>query len=420
MTPENIVWKSFLGEAPQRPFDANRYANWRFFWDYSGGNVYENMCHQLSFWYKAMGLSIPKSVTMTGGLYLWKDGREVPDTMNVAMEHDEMLFTWDSGFGNERLGVTEEVLGDNGTISHTMQGIRYTPEKKTRPDGNEMAGLTRADPKAHMQNFLDAIRDSGTQPNCPFDIGFRVSIACRMAVESYRQQRTMHWDAPHELIEQWTSSTRRNRSSSASRFANSPKRKSGRTSWSGTKARSSPWRSSASSASWATWAPSFPRSWAAPAWDTSSIPSSSRSFRAWMARWALSWRPTRRSAPITFTRWAATSSAAATCPSAAATCPSSRPASGSAAGRSPSPKPAPTPPAPAPRPFCRMARGCSRAPRRSPPTRTMPMSAWPWRSPTAPPRSTASRPSSSKRLRPDFARVKRKISSACAPAPPAR
>jgi len=200
MTPENIVWKSFLGEAPQRPFDANRYANWRFFWDYSGGNVYENMCHQLSFWYKAMGLSIPKSVTMTGGLYLWKDGREVPDTMNVAMEHDEMLFTWDSGFGNERLGVTEEVLGDNGTISHTMQGIRYTPEKKTRPDGNEMAGLTRADPKAHMQNFLDAIRDSGTQPNCPFDIGFRVSIACRMAVESYRQQRTMHWDASREEI----------------------------------------------------------------------------------------------------------------------------------------------------------------------------------------------------------------------------
>ena len=89
---------------PQRPFDANRYINWRFFWDYSGGNVYENMCHQLAFWYKAMGLGIPRAVTMTGGLYLWKDGREVPDTMNVSMEHDEeMLFTWDSGFGNERL-----------------------------------------------------------------------------------------------------------------------------------------------------------------------------------------------------------------------------------------------------------------------------------------------------------------------------
>ena len=40
------MWKSFLGEAPDRPFEANRFVNWRFFWDYSGGNFYENMCHQ--------------------------------------------------------------------------------------------------------------------------------------------------------------------------------------------------------------------------------------------------------------------------------------------------------------------------------------------------------------------------------------
>ena len=50
-------------------------------------------------------------------MYLWKDGREVPDTMNVAMVHpEEMLFTWDSGFGNDRLGATEDVLGTDGTI----------------------------------------------------------------------------------------------------------------------------------------------------------------------------------------------------------------------------------------------------------------------------------------------------------------
>ena len=59
MNTENIVWNKFLGEAPKLPFDANRYQNWRFFWDYSGGNVYENMCHQVAFWYKALGLQIP-------------------------------------------------------------------------------------------------------------------------------------------------------------------------------------------------------------------------------------------------------------------------------------------------------------------------------------------------------------------------
>ncbi|HKE21237.1 MAG TPA: Gfo/Idh/MocA family oxidoreductase [Bryobacteraceae bacterium] len=203
MTPENIVWKAFLGEAPQRPFDANRYINWRFFWDYSGGNVYENMCHQLAFWYKAMDLRIPTKVTMTGGLYLWKDGREVPDTMAVSMEHDnEMLYAWNSGFGNDQLKVGDDVLGDNGTISLShLQSIRYIPQKVTRgKDATEMLGTTKSDPKAHMLNFLEHIRGHVADVNCPYELGFRVAIACRMAVDSYRQQRTLHWDAAQEQI----------------------------------------------------------------------------------------------------------------------------------------------------------------------------------------------------------------------------
>jgi predicted dehydrogenase len=199
MTAENIVWNSFLGEAPKVPFEANRYINWRFFWDYSGGNFYENMCHQLSFWYKVLGLQIPKSVTATGGIFLWKDGREVPDTMNVSMEHgEELLFSWDSGFGNDRLGVEEDVLGTDGTIEKSQQ-IRYVPQKVNRPDATEMVGQTKTEARAHMQNFLDAIR-TGVEPNCPFDLGFRVSIACRMAVESYRKGRTVRWDPQKEEI----------------------------------------------------------------------------------------------------------------------------------------------------------------------------------------------------------------------------
>ena len=199
MTPENVIWKSFLGEAPAHDFDANRYVNWRYFWDYSGGNVYENMCHQLAFWYKVMGTRIPHTANMVGGVYLWKDGREVPDTMNVTLEHsEEILFSWDSGFGNNQLGSTEDVLGTDGTISKSQQ-IRYLPQKVNRPDGAEMMGSTRTAPNAHMQNFLDSIR-SGQEPNCPFELGFRVSIACRMAVESFRQGRPVRWDAAREEI----------------------------------------------------------------------------------------------------------------------------------------------------------------------------------------------------------------------------
>jgi predicted dehydrogenase len=196
MTAENVLWNKFLGEAPKREFDANRYQNWRFFWDYSGGNVYENMCHQFAFWYKVMNLQIPKQVNMTGGLYLWKDGREVPDTMNVsAVQPEEMLISWDSGFGNNALGSTEDVLGTDGTISRGQQ-IRYAPQKVNRPDGTELAGQSRTPPNAHMQNFLDSVRGV-SKPNCPFELGYKVAIACRMAVDSYRGGRTVSWD-PHK------------------------------------------------------------------------------------------------------------------------------------------------------------------------------------------------------------------------------
>ena len=199
MTPENILWESFEGEAPRYAFDPNRYINWRFFWDYSGGNVYENMCHQIAFWYKALDLQIPKAVTMTGGLYLWKDGREVPDTMNVSIEQpEEILVSWDSGFGNNALGLHEDVLGTDGTISKGAQ-IRYAPQKVNRPDAAESLGQTVRSPIAHMENFFDCIR-SGKETNCPFELGFKVSIACRMAVDSYRKNRTLRWDPVKEEI----------------------------------------------------------------------------------------------------------------------------------------------------------------------------------------------------------------------------
>jgi len=199
MTPESVSWDAFLGEAPKREFDPNRYMNWRLFWDYSGGSVTENFSQQAAFWYKLLGLQIPAAVTMSGGVYLWKDGREVPDTMHVSMEHfEEILFSWDSGFGNNHLGIGEEVLGTDGTISKSQQ-IRYTPQKVNRPNSNEMVGTARTEPRAHMQNFLDSIR-TGKEPNCGFDIGFRVSVACRMAIESYLQQRTVWWDPAREEI----------------------------------------------------------------------------------------------------------------------------------------------------------------------------------------------------------------------------
>jgi predicted dehydrogenase len=200
MTAENIAWNSFLGDAARRDFDPHRFINWRFFEEYSGGNVYENLSQQLAFWYQALNLQIPQAATMTGGLYLWKDGRDVPDTMNVTLHQPEqMLIGWDSGLGNNQLGITEDVLGSDGSIARTPAGIRYVPQKVNRPEGSDIAGKVVNFPTAHMQNFVDCVR-SGVEPNCPFELGYRVSIACRMALESFHQGRTVRWDPRTETI----------------------------------------------------------------------------------------------------------------------------------------------------------------------------------------------------------------------------
>ncbi len=200
LTPDlneaNVHWRAF---DPARPFDAHRFVHWRYFWDYSGGTVFEYMSQQLSFWYKALNLDIPSAATMDGGIHVWKDGREAPDTVNVTLHQPEgMLISWFSGLGNNHLGVSEDVLGANGTISRAAQ-VRYTPQKMNRPDLREIAGRTAHAPQAHVGNFLHAIRFGG-EPNCGFEVGYRVSIACRMAVESYRQGRTVRWDPQTEEI----------------------------------------------------------------------------------------------------------------------------------------------------------------------------------------------------------------------------
>jgi predicted dehydrogenase len=196
----NIAWDAFLGEAPARSFDSHRYMNWRLFWDYSGGSVYENMSQQLAFWYRALRLEIPRSATSVGGILVWQDGREVPDTMNVSLQQpEEILIHWASCVGNNYPGIGEDVLGGNGTISRDRL-VRYAPQKINRADGNEMTGRTAHQPHAHMQNFFDSIRGDAT-PSSPFELGWRVSIAARMAVESYRLARTVRWDpAKQEIV----------------------------------------------------------------------------------------------------------------------------------------------------------------------------------------------------------------------------
>ena len=200
--PDHVDWPAFEGEAKHVPFDAHRYINWRFFWDYSGGNVFENMVHTLGFWFGALGLSIPHSVTMTGANYL-APRMQVPDTFQVSMSHAEKLFfTFTSMFGNDYYGEGHDHLfGTKATLVHTPSDqVRVIPQGAKSaagagPDGEGYKEFT----DRHMRNFFDCVR-SRSEPVCPFELGFRTAIACQMAIASYRRGTTVRWDSGTEEI----------------------------------------------------------------------------------------------------------------------------------------------------------------------------------------------------------------------------
>jgi predicted dehydrogenase len=195
-TAQNVNWDAFLNGRASRSFDPYKFINWRLFWEFSGGNVTENMVHQIAWVMSAMDLPVPTSAYMSGGVFSEKDGREVPDTIAVTLDFPEVVLTWQSTFSNGRYGLGERILGSDGSIEHVAgatdmvtgksdESTHYFPEKINRP-GSMVKGETRD--QSHMENWIDCVR-SRKVPNAPVEIGYRSAIAAHMANMAYRQRQ---------------------------------------------------------------------------------------------------------------------------------------------------------------------------------------------------------------------------------------
>jgi len=196
-TADNVQWDLFLNGRPARPFDAFRFINWRLFWEFSGGNITENMVHQLSWIMGVLDLPVPVAAYMSGGEFSEKDSREVPDTIAVTLDFPtDLVVTWQSTFSNSRYGLGERILGSHGTVERVSgstdmvtgrltSGVRYDPEKANRPDGAAVLG--QSPDQDHMANFVDCVRSRKT-PNAPVEVGYRTAVAAHMANLAYRQK----------------------------------------------------------------------------------------------------------------------------------------------------------------------------------------------------------------------------------------
>jgi len=197
-TSQNVDWKAFLNGRPDTGFDAFKFLNWRLYWMFSGGNITENMVHQIAWIMTALDLPLPSSAYMSGGVFSEKDGRQVPDTIAVTMDFpNDVVVTWQSTFSNSRYGLGEHILGSDGTIEHVAaandmvtgkseERIQYFPEEVNRPGAAALTGQTPTG--NHMANWIDCMRTRKT-PNAPVEVGYRSAVAAHMANLAYRQKR---------------------------------------------------------------------------------------------------------------------------------------------------------------------------------------------------------------------------------------
>ena len=196
--PTHVRWDLFLANRPKMDFDPMKYINWRLYWEFSGGNITENMVHQIAWIATALDLDTPVAAYTAGGVFSEKDGRQVPDTIAVTLEYpNDLTVLWQSTFSNARYGLGEHFLGSNGTVEHVsgstgmVTGSKsgnttYMPEKVNNADGNVIQSSTPG--VDHMANWFECIRTRNKKTNATVDVGYRSSVAAYMSNLAYRRK----------------------------------------------------------------------------------------------------------------------------------------------------------------------------------------------------------------------------------------
>jgi predicted dehydrogenase len=196
----NLDWKTWLGAAPKRPWDPERFFRWRRYWDYSGGIASDLFVHRATRLIKALNLTFPDYVVATGGKFGFTGSKaEIPDTFNVLADYPggptmQLVSTLANDTPVEHL-----LRGHKATLAFTRTGFTITPQRAFAKDAKSFTyqrkGAESVDP--HHRNLQNAIRRN--EPlRCGADLGYYGVVVCEMAVESYRRRAYMRWDAQRQ------------------------------------------------------------------------------------------------------------------------------------------------------------------------------------------------------------------------------
>ncbi len=208
-----VDWKTWLGSAPSRPWDPDRFFRFRKFWDYSGGIATD------LFFHVAAPLNIcwpepqfPHKVMAGGGIYVFKDTREVPDTFHLIGEYKQghsVVLTSSMANSQHIPGLIRGhkgtiIMVEHGQFEGTTEFITLKPEGRVLKDDDAYKAKFGTEPiqipieqqssmQAHVRNFLECMH-TRQKPTLDVETAARAQVLITMAVESYRQGRVLYFD----------------------------------------------------------------------------------------------------------------------------------------------------------------------------------------------------------------------------------
>ena len=205
--PLELDWDLWLGPAPYVPYDPFRCIyNFRWFWDYSGGQMTNFGAHDLDIMRWVLNAKAPTAVTGYGGRFELNDGGETPDVQEVIFSFPNCVVSWTTreiSLGRE---IPVEFHGTLGTLELTRRGFQVRPEqwkgtlKVSAPSTPAMLEEPGSETeRTHIRNFLECVK-SRQRPIADVEEGHLSSVVCHLGNIATRLGRSLKWDSEKEEI----------------------------------------------------------------------------------------------------------------------------------------------------------------------------------------------------------------------------
>lgn len=216
--PEGVDYRMWLGPAPMRPFNQNRFHfNFRWFWDYAGGLMTDWGVHEIDIALYAMNALAPVSVMATGGKLAYPDdASETPDTLQTVFQYEGFNMLWEHATGidfgpyGRREGIA--FLGNNGTLVLNRDGYEILVEREAKGYSewgtDKMERIDAVDrPKdvsyldLHTANFINAVKaNDSSLLNTPIESGSVAAINAQMGNIAYKTGQKLYWDKAKSMF----------------------------------------------------------------------------------------------------------------------------------------------------------------------------------------------------------------------------